>query len=146
MLKKSYVIGLIWWRPVLWLLSGSALPGHLPLQDGTSNRAKGKRRKNSHHCTLGRVLCISCCVIIFLCNDVTSNRAKGAGWGKLRTNLVLEFISVFQSCRETSKAMQCQAAPNILLCNWSIFVAIVILFHQQSIEGRGHCIIQNYIF
>ena len=26
--------------PVLWLLSGSALPGHLPLQDGTSNRAK----------------------------------------------------------------------------------------------------------
>ena len=90
--------------PVLWLLSGSALPGHLPLQDGTSNRAKGKRRKNSHHCTWRRVLCISCCVIIFFCNDVTSNRAKEAGWGKLRTNLVLEFISVLQSCRETSKA------------------------------------------
>ena len=108
--------------PVLWLLSGSALPGHLPLQDGTSNRAKGKRRKNSHHCTLGRVLCISCCVIIFLSNDVTSNRAKGAGWGKLRTNLVLEFISVLQSCRETS--MQCQAAPKYTFMYLEFFLQL----------------------
>ena len=36
---------------VLWLLSGSVLPGHLPRQDGNSNRARSTVRKisDAHH-------------------------------------------------------------------------------------------------
>ena len=47
------VMWLVWsgGAGVLWLLSGSVLPGHLPRQDGNSNRARSTVRKisDSHH-------------------------------------------------------------------------------------------------
>ena len=53
--KKLWVkvMWLVWsgGAGVLWLLSGSVLPGHLPRQDGNSNRARSTLRKisDAHH-------------------------------------------------------------------------------------------------